>query len=274
MHKEVKQLIAQLEAVPGVSVDMRPTHPKVTKDGKFVTALPTTPSKPSWYQNALAALRRGGIDLSKVPVVEPRVKTKLEPLPTSLPRIPETEFSVPAELSKPKRKKTGGIAVLSPEQADVLRGELRSFLDRKGLSVRRFSAMIVNIGRKEGFKTYKTDSAAEVALGDFLNRKRGISEWGANAVAATMSAIRGGEKISAPKKRVRKKPVKPVVVSVTPVEVTTPLVMTAPELAIQNGTLDLFLSLIENRALTKSELINALTLAEMQTEFEHAHPRA
>ena len=75
MNKDVRQLIERVTSFPGVTVDRSATHPRVYKDGVFVTALPSTPSNNRWYQNAVSALKRGGID-----IYDMTVKRKEKPM--------------------------------------------------------------------------------------------------------------------------------------------------------------------------------------------------
>lgn len=58
--KEVKKLVKALEA-QGFEVKIGKTnHPKVYRDGKLITTLPSTPSDWRSLKNALALLKRAG----------------------------------------------------------------------------------------------------------------------------------------------------------------------------------------------------------------------
>lgn len=62
MNKEVRKLVQSLTPIPGVEVtETGSGHLMVTRDGAFVTTLPSTPSDVRWRENALAQLRRAGI---------------------------------------------------------------------------------------------------------------------------------------------------------------------------------------------------------------------
>lgn len=70
MHREVRDLVKRLRSIEGVVVVMpgergHGRHPKVFKDGRFVSALPLTPSDHRSLKNARTTLRRQGIEVDE-----------------------------------------------------------------------------------------------------------------------------------------------------------------------------------------------------------------
>lgn len=61
MHKEVREIAAQLEA-QGWRIDYQKVHPLACPPDttKPCVALPTTPGRGRWKQNLIAQLRRSG----------------------------------------------------------------------------------------------------------------------------------------------------------------------------------------------------------------------
>jgi hypothetical protein len=69
MKKEVAQLVAQIDHIPGVEVRSNgKAHLHVYLDERLVTTFPRTPSDGRWRANAVADLRRAGI----TPAVRPK----------------------------------------------------------------------------------------------------------------------------------------------------------------------------------------------------------
>lgn len=62
MHKEVRELVRQLER-QGWRVEHGKGHSKAfSPDGRTIVVLPLTPGGGRWKQNLIAQLRRGGFD--------------------------------------------------------------------------------------------------------------------------------------------------------------------------------------------------------------------
>lgn len=288
MNKDVQQLIERVSQFPGVRVDARSAHPRVYKDGVFVTALPSTPSKPSWRANAVAALKRGGIDINAVPepvAKEPASATQIEPFrQPSLTELRAKDTAVRKQRRLEAARKGLEKAGLSlPEaEAEALRLEVKTFLTnhfdypkRGGFSrFLGFAQGLVAAGRVEGFKNL---NSASVSIGNFLNERNGISRKGADFLTEAMRAYRAGETFESQPKAPEAKPKKAKKqIKRTPASAPAQALPTPAQvgLVLANGALDAFMDLVEGRALTKAELMEALSLAEMNAEFTAAHPRS
>lgn len=282
MNKQVAQLVERIERVPGARVDTAPNHPRVYMNGVFVTALPSTPSKPSWYQNALAALKRGGIDV-QAKIREPN-KAQTPQLNMKQPSVKE----IRAEGSRKAALSAG--RMITREANEALRVELKIFLEQrfgypKRGSFTRFAEYAFAVGQQsDTVDGYKTPQSASVSLNNFLNDRNGISEARAAYLREVMRSHRAGEKIKVTpftkevlkpekgKKKAGQLTIKP---EPQPEPVVQPVAQPVERLVnLGNGTLEAFIDIVEGRTLTKAELLEALVLAEMQAEFTSAHPRA
>ena len=62
MHKEIREIIRQLER-QGWEIVYRKGHPLAkSPDGSTIVSLPTTPGEGRWKQNLISDLRKGGFD--------------------------------------------------------------------------------------------------------------------------------------------------------------------------------------------------------------------
>lgn len=276
LHKDVRRLIGQLALIEGVTVDERSSHPRVYKNGVFVTALPGTPSDSKWYPNTLSALKRAGIDLNaprereKVATSGGVMKEALGPVITPAPALGV-------------RKGRGGVPGISPEAVPALRKEMQTFLAQNFDGVKaRFARYLFDFGAQYEGRSFKTFASAEMVISRFINGDTdGVSVWAGQLIQDAMKAYRAGERpkpAKAPRsrKQMAKQKTK-LVAAPAPAGAPEPAkvaVTPEPQRVVMNGTLDHFLSLIEFRALTRDQLLEALSLAEMNAEFASAHPRS
>lgn len=283
MNKDVEQLIRKIEEFPGAEVDRTPNHPRVFVNGRFVTSLPSTPSKPSWFSNAKAALKRGGIDLDNPPKAE-RAHTPLAPLPTAITRTPETQFPVPAAATPgdPGDANRRSRGILTKAEASRLREKLIAFLKseygypKRGTMRKYVRGLYLN--SKGAERSFKTMNSCEVMVSGFINGQKGVSAWVASLIEQHMKDVKAGaaskEVPAIPRERPVKGRVKPIqAVRPEPVKpaIEKPIVVRPTP---YNGVFDRFLGMVENRALTRAQLEEALGLAELFEEFEHSHPRS
>lgn len=120
MDKTVRQLIDRLRQFPDVTIDQRGDHPIVYKKGKFVTTLPSTPSKQRWMKNAIATLKRHQIDVHNPPRKE---KSVLAP-PVAAPPTPE-----PSMLNGRPTLTPDGTRFLTKQSNIELRRWVREFME-------------------------------------------------------------------------------------------------------------------------------------------------
>lgn len=196
MRKDVRQLINRLRSIPGVEVDTDSVHPRIFRDGVFVTSLPSTPSKRSWYQNALAALKRGGIDITaELPKPAESKKGGLMTSPFgyttttstvgAIPVVPESQFTTPVPEEKELSTKRGfasGRPTLSEQEAFDFRAELAAYLANEydwptQGALGKFAKTVLAYGMTlpEGSFRYKNFNSAFVSIGDFIHEKRGMT---------------------------------------------------------------------------------------------------
>ena len=196
MDKQVRKLLRQVESFEGVTVDRRAVHPRIFKDGNFVTSLPGTPSRPSWYKNALAALKRGGIDIHTSDRKEPVVTAMaVEPARVSpITYVPESQFAPPAPVEAvPKtptdgRKRVGGKPLTSVSEGERLLNKLKSF--RKNFkTLAQLTRYVMYFAQSYEGRTYHSFKSCNVSLTNLLGgRTRTPEVWANDLLLAAIAA--------------------------------------------------------------------------------------